>query len=126
MLIKHYKDVERIKIEKEGFKGVFAYFCLTKEDGCPRYAMRVFEFEPGGYTSFHNHLEEHEMFFLEGSPGYVDKEKNEIKLKPGDVLYIPPEEMHQIKNLGNTIMRMICTIPILPGGDGKKSTKIKV
>jgi hypothetical protein len=51
MLVKHYKDVEKVAIKKEGFKGVWAYFCLTKDDGCLRYAMRVFEFEPGGYTT---------------------------------------------------------------------------
>ena len=30
--------------------------------------------------------------------------------------------LHQFKNVGSTRMKMICTIPILPGGDGKNTT----
>ena len=122
MICKHISDVPEIKIDWKGFMGVAARFALTKDDGCPRYAMRVIEFEPGGHTSLHAHPEEHEVYFLEGEPAIVDGNGNETRLHVGDFVYMLPNELHQIKNVGNTKMKMICTIPILPGGDGKNTT----
>ena len=125
MIIKHYDKTEKQDIKKEGFQGLRAYFCLAKDDGCPRFALRVMEFEPYGCTSLHSHPEEHEVFILEGHGGYIDENGQEHKLIPGDVIYVLPEEKHQFKNLGDTIMRMICVIPILPGGDGKQTITVR-
>ena len=84
MKIKHIADVEAIEIEQKGFKGMTARYLWTAADGCPNYALRIMEFEPGGYTSYHAHKEEHEFYFLEGKAVYVDGEKNEIRVLPGD------------------------------------------
>lgn len=119
MIKKHYTDVEGIESKKEGFKKMFARYIWSTDDGKLSFAMRMMEFEPHGQTSYHAHLEEHQFFFIEGEPEYVDAEGNEIHLKVGDTIYVPPDEPHQIKNVGDTVMKMICMIPILPGGDGK-------
>jgi quercetin dioxygenase-like cupin family protein len=125
MICKHFTDVPATAITKEGFKGMNARFVLTKYDGCMNYAMRVMEFEPGGHTSVHAHAEEHEFFFLEGEPEYVDGEGNVTRLKYGDLVYVAPFEPHQIKNSGNTVMRVVCTIPILSGGNGIITTNAR-
>lgn len=122
MICKHVSEIPAIKVEKKGFIGMTAKFALTKDDGCPRYAMRLMEFEPGGCTALHSHPEEHEIFFLEGEPAIVDRQGNQTRFHAGDFVYLLPNEPHQIKNLGSTKMKMICTIPIFPGGDGKNST----
>jgi tRNA-Thr(GGU) m(6)t(6)A37 methyltransferase TsaA len=122
MICKHASEVPVTKIDKKGFAGMTAKFALTKDDGCPRYAMRLMEFEPGGHTSMHAHPEEHEFYFLEGEPAIVDGSGKETRLRAGDFVYVLPNEPHQIKNVGNTNMKTICTIPILPGGDGKTTT----
>jgi quercetin dioxygenase-like cupin family protein len=119
---KHFSEVTPIEITKPGFKGMLARYIWTTDDDCKNYAMRLMEFEPGGHTSYHSHLEEHEFYFLEGVPAYVDADGNEVRLAPGDSIYCLPDEPHQIKNVGETIMRMICTIPILLGGNGKDTT----
>jgi quercetin dioxygenase-like cupin family protein len=119
MIKKHFTDVETIESKKEGFKGMQQRFLWSKDDGCPHFAMRLMEFDPHGQTSYHAHNEEHEFFFLEGEPAFVDAEGNELRLKVGDTIYVPSDEPHQIKNMGDTVMKMLCTIPILPGGDGK-------
>jgi quercetin dioxygenase-like cupin family protein len=116
---KHSSDVQAVEVGKNGFRGMSARYLWTKDDECENYALRLMEFEPGGHTSFHSHAEEHEFSFLEGEPAYVDAEGNQTLLVPGDTVYTPPNEPHQIKNVGTTTMKMICTIPILPGGDGK-------
>jgi len=119
MIRKHYSEVERMESKKEGFKGFFARYLWCKDDGCPNFAMRMMEIEPGGHTSYHSHLEEHQFYFVEGEPAYVDANGKETKLDVGDTVYVASDEPHQIKNVGNEVMRMICMIPILPGGDGK-------
>jgi quercetin dioxygenase-like cupin family protein len=119
---KHISEVPEAGIELKGYAGVTARSALTKDDGCPRYAMRVIEFEPGGYTSLHSHPEEHEVYFLGGEPAIVEGNGRETRLKVGDFVYVPANELHRFKNVGSTRMKMICTIPILPGGDGKNST----
>ena len=119
MIRKHFTEVERIESKKEGFKGMFARFLWSTDDGRQNFAMRMMEFEPDGHTSYHSHLEEHQFYFIEGEPAYVDAEGKETRLKIGDTLYVGPDEPHQVKNVGDTVMKMICMIPILPGGDGK-------
>jgi quercetin dioxygenase-like cupin family protein len=116
---KHSSDVSSIEIKKDGFRGMSARYLWSTDDDCRNFAMRVMEFEPGGHTSYHSHAEDHEFYFLEGEPAYVDRDGKEIRLSPGDTVYCAADEPHQIKNVGTTTMKMICTIPILPGGDGK-------
>jgi quercetin dioxygenase-like cupin family protein len=119
MIKKNIADVAPVETKKEGFKGMHARYVWSADDGNQKFAMRIMEFEPNGHTSFHNHLEEHQFLFLEGEPAYVDAQGNETKLKPGDTVYCGSDEPHQIKNVGTTVMKMVCMIPILPGGDGK-------
>ena len=122
MLKKRLTEVPATLIAQKGFEGMTARFALTKDDGCPNYAMRIMEFEPGGYTSLHAHPEEHEFFFLEGEAELIGGCGNRTRLAAGDFLYLRPNEPHQIRNVGNAPLRVICTIPILPGGDGKSTT----
>jgi quercetin dioxygenase-like cupin family protein len=119
MIRKDLSQVPETPVDKPGFRGMTARFALTGDDGCPRFAMRMMEFEPGGCTSLHAHPEEHEFYFLEGEPAFIDGAGRETALKAGDFVYTLPGEPHQLRNLGRTRMRVICAIPILLGGDGK-------
>jgi quercetin dioxygenase-like cupin family protein len=122
MILKHSNDISAEVMKKPGFTEMNARFLLTSQDGCPRYAMRLMEFGPGGCTSYHCHQEEHEMFFLEGKGVVVGEEKKEIPVRAGDALFILPGEYHQIKNTGKDILKMICTVPIFPGKTGIDTT----
>jgi quercetin dioxygenase-like cupin family protein len=56
------------------------------------------EAEPGTEgPPFHNHDYEQEMFILEGE-GTLVSDKGETPLKPGDVIFIPPNENHTLKH----------------------------
>jgi len=122
MIKKTSMEIPGTVIDKPGFQGMTAYFALTRDDGMPHYALRIMEFAPGGHTSLHGHLEEHEFYLIEGKAVIIDAEGKETSLLPGDVLYTASRELHQIKNAGNEVMRLVCTIPILAGGDGKVTT----
>jgi len=107
MIRKHSKNVEKVENRESGFEGMSARYLWTREDGCQNFAMRLMAFEPEGKTSYHSHFEDHEFFILEGEAGYVDAFKKEIRLKPGDTVYVPPEEPHQIKNAGSGTLRLL-------------------
>lgn len=122
MKFKKTNEFAKTLKDTDGFKGMTANWIWTAEDGMERFAMRLMEFAPGGHTSFHDHLEEHQFYFLEGEPAIIDSEGNEIRLEAGDSAFTSVNEPHQVKNVGTTTMKMICMIPILPGGDGKVTT----
>jgi len=121
MILKHASDVQPEPITKPGFLKFQARFLLTADDGCPRYALRLMEFAPGGCTSFHGHKEEHLMYFLEGE-GVLKTDGGEQRIRAGDALLLMPCEKHQIKNTGSGMLKMICTVPLLPGKNGKDTT----
>ena len=122
MLKKATHEIPAVAMDKPGFKGMTARFALTRDDGMPNYALRIMEFAPGGHTSLHAHAEEHEFYFLEGEAAIADGTGCETPMTPGDIAYIAPNELHQLKNIGVAPMRVVCTIPILEGGDGKITT----
>jgi len=125
MILKHASDVHALPITKPGFSGFTAQFLLTSDDGCPRYAMRLMEIAPGGCTSFHNHREEHEMYFLEGEGVLRTEAGGEDKVRAGDALLLMPCEFHQVRNTGTGTLKMICTVPLFPGMDGRGTTPCK-
>jgi quercetin dioxygenase-like cupin family protein len=85
---------------------------ITKEMGAPNFVMRLFEMDPDGYSPFHTHAWEHEVFILEGE-GTVFDGKNSIPLQAGDVVFVPPNELHQFKNDREKPLKFLCLIPII-------------
>jgi len=120
MILKHASDISAESIIKPGFSGMQARFLLTTGDGCPRYAMRLMEFAPAGHCSFHNHKEEHEIYILEGEG--IIKTESEFAIHAGDAILLMPCEFHQIRNTGDGMLKMICTVPLFPGKTGKETT----
>ncbi len=109
MKVFHYTDVET-KEADEGAKKLKVRWVINKDMGAPNFAMRVFEMEPGGSSPFHAHDWEHEVFILEGEGAVVSKD-GEKKFKPGDVIFVAPNEKHQFKNNGKKLVRFICVVP---------------
>lgn len=61
----HYLDVEAKKFG-DGASKVEGRWLITKEMGAENFPMRLFEMMPEGYSPFHRHPSEHEIFILEG------------------------------------------------------------
>lgn len=85
---------------------------ITRRDGAPNFAMRLFEVEPGCDTPFHTHPEEHEVFVV-GGEGLVRGESGDVPLKEGMVVFVSPNEKHQFVNRGEGTLRFLCVIPLL-------------
>lgn len=95
---------------EEGAKDVTVRWLITKDTGAPNFAMRLFEMKVSGYSPFHTHDWEHEVFILDGE-GIVRSEQGDFPFKPGSVVFVPPNEMHQFRNTGKTLVRFLCLIP---------------
>jgi quercetin dioxygenase-like cupin family protein len=110
MKIFHYHDIEA-KSADEGASKLKVRWLITKEMGAPNFAMRLFEMEPKGHSPFHSHPWEHEVFILEGE-GLVVSEEGEKKFRAGDVIFILPNEKHQLKNNGEKTVKFLCLVPL--------------
>jgi quercetin dioxygenase-like cupin family protein len=104
-----YTDVEA-KAADEGAVKLKVRWLITKDIGAPNFAMRLFEMQPGGNSPLHTHDWEHEVFILEGEGTVVGKE-GERKFKPGDAVFIRPNEKHQFKNTGKKLVKFLCLVP---------------
>jgi quercetin dioxygenase-like cupin family protein len=104
-------DVPAEPVTAEGAQGVTIRWLITKDDGAPRFAMRLFEIAPGGRTPLHMHANEHEVFVLEGE-GTVWRDGKDVPVPPGSAVFVPGEEMHCFKNTGDSVFRFLCLVPV--------------
>ena len=73
---------------------------ISEKDGAENFFMRIIEAEPGTQgPPMHSHAYEHEMYILEGQ-GLVVGDEGEKPFKSGDVIFVPPNEKHEIKHPG--------------------------
>jgi quercetin dioxygenase-like cupin family protein len=94
----------------EGASGVKMRMLVGPAEGATKFHMRQFEVEPGGHTPHHSHDYEHEILILAGR-GTAVSEQGERALCAGDVVWIPPNERHQFRNMGDETFKFICLIP---------------
>ncbi len=110
-IVKLYNDIAAEKVNDEGAVGVNIRWLVSEKDGAPTFALRLFEVEPGGYTPYHEHPWEHEVFILEGK-GVLVTEEGEIPFEKNYFIFVPPGEKHQFKNAGNETLKFLCIVPI--------------
>ena len=109
MEVFHYTDVEA-KDAEEGASKLTVRWLITKKMGAENFAMRLLEMIAGGYSPFHSHPWEHEVFILEGE-GLAISEEGQKKFRAGDVIFIPQNSKHQLKNDGEKTVRFLCLVP---------------
>ncbi len=109
MIIKKKESFSPIIMESEDIKGIKFYPAITAKDGAPNFAMRLFEFSPGGHTPNHTHNWEHEVYIIEGE-GHVLEGKKKRKIKKDDFIFVEALEVHQFQ-AGDKGMSMICIVP---------------
>jgi quercetin dioxygenase-like cupin family protein len=110
MIVRHSAKVPAETVES-GAIGATIRELITVREGAPNFAMRLFDLAAGGFTPFHSHPWEHEVFILEGT-GAVNSDGGPVAFSAGDAVFIPGDERHQFRNIGEGVMRFICVIPI--------------
>lgn len=107
----HYTEIANEDVPSPAHK-VKIRWLINEETGAPNFAMRRFEVAPGGYTPYHDHDWEHEVYVLEGNAVATKDDGSEIPLKPGDVVLVEPNEKHNFKNTGGGDFIFLCLIPL--------------
>ena len=110
MKIAHYSEIELEQINDPDVLGISKRILISPADGAPNFTMRMFHIEPGGYTYYHTHDFEHEIFIVEGK-GEAIYDKGSSPIEKGFAILVKPGEIHQIKNTGKTEMILLCLIP---------------
>ena len=106
----HYSNIPAQEFTGEDVQDVSMRVGITDTDGAPNFAMRLFHVKPGGYTPFHKHHWEHEVFVVSGH-GTLVLDQEERELSVGDFVYVEPDAMHQFKNAGEEEFQFICVVP---------------
>ena len=113
MLVRREGDVPPADLSAEhDLKGVELRPLITEKEGAQHFAMRLFRIEPGGYTPFHVHGWEHEVYVLQGK-GQVIGEKETLSLEVGTAVYVPAEERHRFQ-AGEDGLVFLCCVPNTP------------
>ncbi len=105
-------DADKVKEEDvlmEEAKGTTIQILINRPPA-PNFIMRRFRIKPNGYTPLHLHDFEHEVYVLQGV-GEVLNNKHRYAIKSGSVIYIPPNEVHQFRNVGEEDLVFLCIIP---------------
>ena len=110
MVIKHCSAIPAQKIEVEGTKGVSKQVLIGAQDGAPLFTIRRFTVEPGGYTYYHTHDFEHEIYILKGA-GIARSGAGETPIAAESVLLVPPNEIHQVLSTSNADLVFLCIVP---------------
>jgi quercetin dioxygenase-like cupin family protein len=107
MKVRNWKEIP----VTEPMKGLSKRVAIGPEIGASNFVMRIFEMQPGITSSHHSHPWEHEVYVLEGRGAAVNHEGEKVIIQKGDVIFIPPQEMHSIANTGTAPLQFICIVP---------------
>jgi quercetin dioxygenase-like cupin family protein len=110
MKIINYTAVTPTHFDNDQAKGVAGHVVVGKNDGANNFCMRIFEIASGGYTPKHAHPWEHEMFIHAGA-GEIYGNGKWNQIKPGTVIFMPPNEEHQIRNIRKELLILACLVP---------------
>lgn len=112
MKIKNLSEISPQIFDSDTAKGVQKWVLLSEDDGAPNFRMRLFEIAPDGFSPYHQHNYEHEVYILEGQ-GELVGEKERQAFSEGQAVIVLPNEWHQFRNTGTAPLKFICIIPIV-------------
>ncbi|MEK6691623.1 MAG: cupin domain-containing protein [Nitrospirota bacterium] len=95
---------------KPGTKDSTGKVIIGKADGAKNFIFRYFRVEPGGWTSLESHSHDHGIFILHGRAQILLGEEK-LEVGPRDVIFIPPNEVHQLIPIGDESLGFLCVIP---------------
>ncbi len=113
MIVKNYKDVKEEVVTIADSKQTTIRWLITDKDGAINFATRRIKIDPGGEIGLHEHPEEHHIYVLEGKAKLLGPSGVGDSIHEGDVLFIPPHEIHGFLNDFAEPFIFICIISYL-------------
>jgi len=97
-------------VQEEGAVGVRIQWLIDSTHGAPNFALRRFVLEPNGYTPWHQHPWEHEVYILRGL-GVLLTEEGETPIEADQAVLVLPDEWHSFR-AGEQGLEMLCLVPL--------------
>ncbi|MBN1266114.1 MAG: cupin domain-containing protein [Anaerolineales bacterium] len=91
---------------------------IGKVDGARNFAIRYYHVVGNAVTKLEEHHHDHGIVILHGKGRVLIGDK-EHPVEQGDVVYIPPDTLHQIKNGTGEPLGFLCVIPAKREKQGK-------
>jgi quercetin dioxygenase-like cupin family protein len=105
-----WDGVSEIAVDDRRSSGVTGRLLIGPKGDVPNFRIRYFRIEPGGYTPSERHPHDHGIFVLHGHV-QVRLGSEEVTLGPRDVVYVPGNEHHQLKTVGDEPVGLLCVVP---------------
>jgi quercetin dioxygenase-like cupin family protein len=114
-----YADVQlKTYSGEEGPRGT-KQIVIGPDDGAPNFAMRVFHIDPGKASAEDEHPHDHGVLILNGRASVLlGAESHEVQA--GDVVWVKPNERHQLRNVGDGTLSFLCVVPAWGEPDAKQ------
>ncbi len=100
---------ETYKVTTEDFRGVRRVNLTGARGEHTQFHLRYFEIEPGGYTTRERHRHEHVVVGQRGE-GEIRIGEAWHVLREGDVAYVPPDAVHQLRNRTGEPFGFFCLV----------------
>ncbi|MEE8169234.1 MAG: cupin domain-containing protein [Phycisphaerae bacterium] len=110
MNVRPMNEIEQSPVDMPGAAHIRMRMLVGPADSAKNFHMRQFEIAPGGHSPRHQHDYEHEILIL-GGRGIAKSDAGDRPFKAGDVIWVPPNELHQFVNTGPDPLSFICLIP---------------
>ncbi len=105
-----WEGVDVVTYDKPTVKGVSKRVLIGPKEGAEGFAMRYFEVQPGGNSAFEHHPEIHQVFVVRGR-GKVLIGTEYYDITEGDVVYIGPNEQHELRAGSDEPLGFVCVAP---------------
>jgi quercetin dioxygenase-like cupin family protein len=83
---------------------------IGKAEGAQNFAFRFYQLSPGSHSRKEQHPYDHGMLILQGE-GEVLLGDASHPVQRGDVVYISPNQLHQVTNTSSESLGFLCVIP---------------
>ncbi len=95
---------------KADTRGADGKVLIGKADGARQFIIRYFSVQPGGWTALENHPHDHGIVILHGRARIL-LGSQEVEVGPRDAVYISPDEVHQLRQVGEEPLGFLCIVP---------------
>ena len=109
MKVEQSANIAKKPASVAGAKGVEIRVLIAKDDGAPNFAMRMFEVQPGGYSTLELHRHPHAVVVLRGTGQVVLGEETHA-IAPHDCVYVAPGAKHQFRATGTEPLGFLCVV----------------
>ena len=95
---------------KPGTKDSSGKVIIGRADGARNFVFRYFRVEPGGWTALESHPHDHGILILHGRAKVLLGNET-MEVGPRDIVFIPPDEIHQLVPVSEEPLGFLCVIP---------------